>query len=281
MERTIIAALAAGAAAAAQDVTAQGMKDAYAGLKALIARKLGNRAGAKVALDRLDEEPDSKDGQEALKEVLKSANASQDDEIVRQAQALLDLLKQYAPADRPVCHAVSHGDGAIAQGPGAVAAGAGGAAIGGRVSDSTIITGSQNPAGVINTVHGDVYIIQNPDGHRIADTITHRVIPQRPEIRTREHSLPSDKGRDAAAGEKTFVRKIRIFLSSPGDVDAERQKVGAVVAQIERMLGNRLGFSLELVEWTLTATSAISRRRQDIWTFGGWCPVKARSINSA
>jgi len=45
------------------------------------------------------------------------------------------------------------------------------------------------------------------------------------------------------------MQKIRLFLSSPGDVDKERQKVSAVAAQLNRILGDSLGFHLEVLDW--------------------------------
>lgn len=45
------------------------------------------------------------------------------------------------------------------------------------------------------------------------------------------------------------MKKIRLFLASPGDVQAERGKVPAIVAQLNRMLGDYLGVHLELVQW--------------------------------
>jgi len=38
------------------------------------------------------------------------------------------------------------------------------------------------------------------------------------------------------------ITKIRLFLSSPGDVKNERKRVSSVVAQVNRMLGDSLDF---------------------------------------
>jgi hypothetical protein len=129
----IVAALVGGAAAAAKDVGAQAVKDAYNGLKGLIVRKFGGKGDVTVALDQAERKPDSEARQAVLQEELAGAGADQDAELVRQAQALLDLLKAHGAAPSTTYTATVTGSGAIAQGEGAVAAGEGGVAVGGDV----------------------------------------------------------------------------------------------------------------------------------------------------
>ena len=143
----IISALTAGAAASAKDVVGQAVKDGYAGLKALIVRQFGQKADVEAALEGMEKKPDSQARQGVLKEELETAGAAQDAEVIRQAQALLDLLKQHGLVSGPSYQATLKGSGAIAQGEGAVAAGAGGVAVGGDVTSSTIITGNGNVVG--------------------------------------------------------------------------------------------------------------------------------------
>ncbi len=143
----IISALTAGAAASAKDVVAQAVKDGYVGLKALIVRQFGQKADVEAALEGVEKKPDSEARQAVLKEELETAGAAQDAEVVRQAQALLELLKQHGLVSGPSYQATVKGSGAIAQGEGAVAAGAGGVAVGGNVTGSTIITGDGNVVG--------------------------------------------------------------------------------------------------------------------------------------
>ena len=135
----IVTALAAGAALAAKDVAAQAVKDGYAALKALIVRKFGEKADVAVAVEGVEKKPDSEARQAVLKEELDSAGAAQDTEMVKQAQALLDLLKEHGLAPGVTYHAELRGSGAVAQGPGAVAAGERGVAVSGDVKGGICI----------------------------------------------------------------------------------------------------------------------------------------------
>jgi hypothetical protein len=143
----IVTAVVAGAVAAGKEVAAQVVKDSYAGLKALIVRRFGEKADVATALQQVEQKPDSTARQAVLKEELEAAGAEQDAEVLRQAQALLDLLKEHGLAAGPAYQAELRGSGAIAQGPGAVAAGAGGVAIGGDVKEGIVITGHGNVVG--------------------------------------------------------------------------------------------------------------------------------------
>jgi len=58
--------------------------------------------------------------------------------------------------------------------------------------------------------------------------------------------------------------KIRIFLSSPGDVEAERQKVHKEVAQINRMWGDVYDVSLEVIDWKTHVMPDMGRPQQVI-----------------
>ena len=139
----IIAALVGGAAAAAKGVGAQVVKDAYNGLKTLVIRKFGGQGKVTVALEQAEKTPSSEPWQAVLKEELAGVGADQDEELVRQAQALLDLLKAHGAAPSTTYTATVTGSGAIAQGPGATAAGAGGVAVGGDVHGGIHTRGDQ------------------------------------------------------------------------------------------------------------------------------------------
>jgi hypothetical protein len=136
----IVTAVAAGAVAASKDVAAQAVKDGYAGLKALIVRKFGEKADVADAVEGVEGKPDSEARQSVLTEELETAGAAQDADLVQQAQALLDLLQQHGLEPATSYHAELRGSGAIAQGPGAVAAGEGGVAVGGDVKGGVHIS---------------------------------------------------------------------------------------------------------------------------------------------
>lgn len=70
----IIMALVAGAAAAIKPTTEQAIKDAYAGIKALILHRYGN-----IHVTLLEEDPTSKTHQAVLKEDLEKTGAAQDE----------------------------------------------------------------------------------------------------------------------------------------------------------------------------------------------------------
>jgi len=89
----IIAALAAGAIAGVKDTAGQAVKDAYAGLKALVHRRFAGNRDAEAALDQSEQQPGP--GQAQLAEHLRAAGAADDEELIRAAQA---LLRQADPA---------------------------------------------------------------------------------------------------------------------------------------------------------------------------------------
>lgn len=148
----IVSAVVAGAVAAGQEVTAQAVKDSYAALKALLARKFGRHPDLVDAVSKVDARPDSAARQEMLKEELQATQADQDSEVLTAARQLLDRLAQGNPSSGAHYQATNTGSGAVAQGPGAVAAGRGGVAAGGNLSGNTIITGSGNTVGNHNRV---------------------------------------------------------------------------------------------------------------------------------
>ena len=78
-------------ASALKEVAAQGVKDAYAGLKALIQRKY-----AKVPLAQLEEKPESKSRRDVVAEELTEAGAAPDEELLQHAKAVLDAVQQQA-----------------------------------------------------------------------------------------------------------------------------------------------------------------------------------------
>jgi len=87
----IVTALTAGAAAGSQSVVTDAIKDAYAGLKALLKHKFAGKASAEVALAEYETDPET--WQAPLKKVLIQEHLDQDTEILQAAQALLNQLQ--------------------------------------------------------------------------------------------------------------------------------------------------------------------------------------------
>lgn len=88
----IVLALAAGAAAGLKPSAEQAIKDAYAGVKALIQRKY-----AKVDLASLERKPESEAKRESVREDLDDAGAGKDQELLDKVNALLETLEKQAP----------------------------------------------------------------------------------------------------------------------------------------------------------------------------------------
>jgi hypothetical protein len=89
----IVTALAAGASAALKESAGDAVKSAYGKLKDLLVRKLSGRPHGEAVLEGNEEDPDV--WKEPLKKELEQAGADRDDDIVRAAKELADLV---APA---------------------------------------------------------------------------------------------------------------------------------------------------------------------------------------
>ena len=89
----IVTALASGAAAGLKPTAKQAIRDAYAGLKSLIQRKLGTIA----SVDALESKPESETKRKSVAEDLADAGAGNNVELLDQAKALLDVLKEQEP----------------------------------------------------------------------------------------------------------------------------------------------------------------------------------------
>ena len=88
----IVTALAAGAALGAQDTVSAMVKDVYAGLKALVKKRLGDGPGAELVLAKHEQAPET--WQAPLMAELAETGADGDRDLIAAAQALLDLLAE-------------------------------------------------------------------------------------------------------------------------------------------------------------------------------------------
>lgn len=86
----IVAALAAGAVAGTQSTATEAVKDAYAGFKALVRRRLAGQPLGEAALERHESTPEVWQG--ALEAELVEADAGRDAALVKAAQQLMALL---------------------------------------------------------------------------------------------------------------------------------------------------------------------------------------------
>jgi hypothetical protein len=84
----IIAALVAGAAAAAKDTAGAAIKDGYQGLKDLIQKKLAGSVAATVVLEEHEKDPETYDA--PLRKKLAEAAVDQDAAILQAARAVLE-----------------------------------------------------------------------------------------------------------------------------------------------------------------------------------------------
>jgi hypothetical protein len=85
----IVTALAAGAAMGLKDAASAMVTDAYAGLKALVRKRLGGGPDAEMVLAKHESAPEAWQG--ALKAELSQAGADGDRDLIAAARAFLDL----------------------------------------------------------------------------------------------------------------------------------------------------------------------------------------------
>lgn len=91
----IVTALATGAAAGLKDMPAKIVADAYEGLKTLIKDKYKKDAGD--AISDLEKKPASEGRKAVVREELEGAGADRDEDVLRQAQAVLKAVREHAP----------------------------------------------------------------------------------------------------------------------------------------------------------------------------------------
>jgi hypothetical protein len=85
----IVTAVALGASAGLTATAEEAVKDVYAGLKALIQRKIGGGS-----VEAVEKKPDSQAKQASLAEDLQEVGAAEDAELLAQARALVEAVEQ-------------------------------------------------------------------------------------------------------------------------------------------------------------------------------------------
>lgn len=88
----IVTALAAGAALGITDTASSAIKDAYAGLKALVRKRLGGRPDAELVLARHEQAPQT--WRAPLMAELDEAGAGHDADLVAAAEVLMRLVDE-------------------------------------------------------------------------------------------------------------------------------------------------------------------------------------------
>jgi hypothetical protein len=94
----IVTALAAGATLGVKDTASAMVEDAYAGLKALVKKRLGDGPGAELVLAKHEQAPET--WQAPLMAELAEARADRDRDLIAAAQAVLDLVGEAGGAGK-------------------------------------------------------------------------------------------------------------------------------------------------------------------------------------
>lgn len=102
----IIAALAAGAAAAAKDTAGAAIRDGYEGFKLLVRKKLAGNQAATVVLEEHEKDPVTFEA--PLKKKLAEAAVEQDSVILRAAETLMEQLKAVPGASPVITQTISN-----------------------------------------------------------------------------------------------------------------------------------------------------------------------------
>jgi hypothetical protein len=89
----IVTAVSAGAVSGITEASKIAIADAYNKLKALLTKKFGGESDVVRAVDQVEAKPDSAGRKVTLQEEVTAAQADQDQEVLRAAQALLQLLQ--------------------------------------------------------------------------------------------------------------------------------------------------------------------------------------------
>lgn len=95
--QVIVVALSLGAEAGVKSTVEAAVKQAYAGLKALVLRKFGKQGDTAKALEMVAKKPTSLQRRKKLHEELTTVGAGKDQEVIDGATGLLKLLERKSP----------------------------------------------------------------------------------------------------------------------------------------------------------------------------------------
>src|SRR3569833_139644 len=109
----IVSALSAGAIAALKDTAGTAVKDGYAGLKALLLRRLQGNLDAQSQLAAMERAPAETASNTVLKQHLEAAGAGRDEELLLRAHELLAHLHSKGVQAGKYNVAVSGGKGVV------------------------------------------------------------------------------------------------------------------------------------------------------------------------
>ena len=98
----IVAALAAGVAGGATEVSKKAIVDAYGMLKTALKKKYGADSDLAEAVDKLEEKPDSAGRQTTVQEEVTDAKAAADPQLEQLAQALIEALESTPEGQKAV-----------------------------------------------------------------------------------------------------------------------------------------------------------------------------------
>jgi pantothenate kinase len=93
----IASAIALGAAAGLKPIVEQGIKDAYDGLKRLIAERYRDKAEVVDAVEYVSKNPEAEKRRAVLEEALTDAGATKDTTLIEAAKAVHVAVEQHAP----------------------------------------------------------------------------------------------------------------------------------------------------------------------------------------
>jgi len=110
---SIAAALALGVTSGITDATKKAVSDGYESVRALMKRKFGHERDVIEAMDKLQNNPQSKARQEILAEEMAKTVATKDSEMLAAANGLLEIIRALPQGDQHI-QQIAHGVG-IAQ----------------------------------------------------------------------------------------------------------------------------------------------------------------------